>query len=271
MKILAYCESPCIITGTALLSRNILGFLLEMGHELEIVAINHFADKYDQEEYPYTIHKAQIGEPYNIEKAKELIINADYDALFLSSDVNQINLLYDAIREAKQKKSFPVIVYSCADTGIITPQTIAGITIADRIVVYSKHSRSVIHQHFPAFNVQVIYPGCEPEVFHPLPDGEREEARRKIFNVEDDTFIVLNVNRNQWRKDPIRTMMIFHKFHQDHPKSLLYMHMKPIDVGGNLIMAAGMLGMKMMAPGLEVMLSGPDFNEQIGVPRELLN
>ena len=32
-------------------------------------------------------------------------------------------------------------------------------------------------------------------------------------------------------------------------------------------MAAGMLGMKMMAPGLEVMLSGPDFNEQIGVPR----
>src|SRR5258708_3355979 len=201
MKFLTYGESPIISTGLGLLSKNILRFLVEMGHTVELCAINHFVDEYDREQYPYQIHRAPDGKPYNIEKAQELIINGDYDALFLSSDVNQINLLYDVIREAKQKKSFPVVCYTCADTDFIIPQTIAGITIADRIVVYSKHSKSVIHRHFPAFNVQVIYPGCEPEVFHPLTEDEREEARKKIFNVDDDTFIVLTSNRTTWRKD----------------------------------------------------------------------
>ncbi len=49
------------------------------------------------------------------------------------------------------------------------------------------------------------------------------------------------------------------------------MHMKAIDVGGSLPMAANMLGMKMVAPNLEIMLAGPDFNEQQGVSREFLN
>jgi glycosyltransferase involved in cell wall biosynthesis len=271
MKFLAYGESPAISTGLGLLSKHILRFIIEMGHEVELCAINHFMDTYDRKHYPYVIHQAPVGEAYNIEKAKALIAKADYDALFLSSDVNQINLLYDAIREAKLKKSFPVIAYSCCDTDWITPQTIAGLTIADRIVMYSKHSQSVIHRFFPALRVEVIYPGCEPDVFKPLPDDERTEVRRRIFKVEDDTFVVLNCNRNQWRKDPGRTMMVFHEFHKRHPNSLLYMHMKAQDIGGNMPMLAGMLGMKLVAPNLEVMFTNPDFNEQQGVNRELLN
>src|SRR6266849_4934594 len=91
MKVLFFGETPCIITGTALLSRNILKFLTELGHTVEMVGINHHDDvKHDEELYPFKIHRCPVTDAYNIEKAREMIKNAEYDLLFLSSDVSQI-------------------------------------------------------------------------------------------------------------------------------------------------------------------------------------
>src|SRR6266849_6359251 len=178
MKVLFFGETPCIITGTALLSRNILKFLTELGHTVEMVGINHHDDvKHDEELYPFKIHRCPVTDAYNIEKAREMIKNAEYDLLFLSSDVSQINSLAQSIDEAKQKRDFPVLCWSCIDCDVINQAVIAGLSHADQVVMYSEHGcrTAIKYSTGMRLNIRYIYPGCEPDVFYPLSEEERRE------------------------------------------------------------------------------------------------
>lgn len=271
MKFLCYAETPYISTGTGLLSKNILPLLTELGHKIELVGINHFEDDHIGKVYPYKIHACPNNEAYNLQKIQDLIRQGDYDALFLSVDVGQLNALADIIRNAKHRKPVPVFMYSCVDTDLINHQTLDGLTVADYPVVYSQHSKRVAQRYLPALNIQVVSPGCEPDVFHPLEDEARRNWRKKIFGIDDDCFLAINVNRNQWRKDPGRSLMIFHEFRETHPNAMLYMHMKMQDIGGSLPDAAQIMGMRLLNPGAEIIFTGPKFSERDGVPREMLN
>jgi glycosyltransferase involved in cell wall biosynthesis len=272
MKILCYMETPCISTGVGQLSQHLLPFLLEFGHEVEVCAINHYEGvEHNEEQYPFIIHRCPNDEAYNIEKAKELIQKGDYDLLFMSCDVGEINKLAQTIHEEKQKRSFQVLCYTCIDCSVIRPQVIAGLTLCDNVVMYSQHSVQVaIEQKLP-LNIRSIAPGCEPDRFYPIDEEERRKHRQEIFNIDNRTCLFLNINRNQWRKDLGRTLMIFHEFYKRHTASLLYIHSKVMDVGGTLINMAGFLGMKTTQPGLEVMFSPPEYNEQQGFKRDFLN
>jgi glycosyltransferase involved in cell wall biosynthesis len=271
LKILVYSETPTIETGTAQVAKHLLSYMVEFGHEIEVCAINHFSESYDHEKYPYTIHASPPTEAYNLEKAHYLIRHAEYDALFLYADVSQLNALTDVVIEAKKKRTFPVILYTCLDCDLINHQTLRCLTVASHIIMYSNHSRSVALRYMPALAIQTIYHGCEPETFYPLSEEERRATRKHIFGIEDNMFVVISVARNQWRKDPGRTLMIFHEFHKTHPDSMLYMHTKMQDIGGSLPDAASILGMRLVPPMPEIAFAGQGFSEQSGFSRPFLN
>jgi len=246
--------------------------MIELGYEIEVCSINHYERiEQDEEKYPFKIHRCPDSDAYNIELAKELIKKGDYDLLFLSSDVGEINKLAQTIHEEKQKRKFHVVAYSCIDCDVIRPQIIAGLALCDNVVMYSNHSVQVAIEQRLNLNLRYIAPGCEPDVFYRIDEEERRKWRRDIFQIDDRTCLFSLVNRNQWRKDIGRALMIFHELYKRHPASLLYIHSKIQDVGGTLTNMAGFLGMKMVPPGLEVMFAGPEYNEQSGLPRELLN
>ena len=119
----------------------------------------------------------------------------------------------------------------------------------------SKHVRLV-----PQLVCSAIGLGTEPDVFYPLSEEERRAQRKRIFGIEDDTFIVINVNRNQMRKDLARTMACFHQFHERYPHSLLYLHSVIQDYGGNLSTQATMCGIDIFASPAEIAFSGLDLN-----------
>jgi len=272
MKFLYFGESPVVQTGAGNVSRHILQFMKDMGHEIEIVAINHNSVEHDKQLYPYKIHESPADDICNIRKAKDLIWRGEYDALFLYADVSPLSYLADAVREAKQRRNIPVVIYSCLDADDFNWETASVFTFADHIAVYSEHSKQTIQKYIPALNVQAIPCGCEPEVFFPIDIEQRRQVRKDTFGVEDnDTFIVLNVNRNQWRKDLGRTMMIFHEFHKEHQNSSLVMHSKAFDLGGHLPTLAKIIGMRCENPGREITFPPPEFHELKGVPREALN
>jgi glycosyltransferase involved in cell wall biosynthesis len=272
MKILYFGESPCVSTGAGNVSRHILSFMKEMGHDIEVAAINHYGIEHDEQLYPYKIHASPVDDLSNFKKMKELLWQGDYDAIFLYADVSPISEFHEAIREAKQQKSTPLIIYSCLDADDFNWETAAILTIADYITVYSEHSRKAIQKYTPALKVETICHGCEPDVFFPLSPEQRKQVRKDTFGIEDDeTFIVLNVNRNQWRKDLGRTIMIFHEFHKSHPNSFLAMHSKANDVGGSLPCMAKIIGIRTEGPKREIAFPPPSFHEVIGVPREALN
>lgn len=85
--------------------------------------------------------------------------------------------------------------------------------------------------------LEVIEHGVDLDVFKPLPHDERMAFRRQFFaksGVKDDTFLVVNISRNQPRKDLTRTLDVFSRFKKLVPNSHLYLHSKVHDAGGSI-------------------------------------
>lgn len=117
--------------------------------------------------------------------------------------------------------------------------------------------------------VSVIHHGVDTNTFKPLPAEERREFRNKYFGdqLKENTFLIVNVSRNQPRKDLARTLMAFSKFKKIVPDSFLYLHCKAQDVGGSIYELARnfdlVIGRDYTVPD--------DFNAGIGYPVETVN
>lgn len=117
--------------------------------------------------------------------------------------------------------------------------------------------------------IEVIHHGVDTEVFKPLPEKEVKAFRKQYFgdHVKDDTFLVINVSRNQPRKDLARTLAAFAKFKEKVPNSHLYLHCQANDAGG---------GIEEMAHNFNLVIgtdySVPtDFSANSGYPVETVN
>lgn len=84
--------------------------------------------------------------------------------------------------------------------------------------------------------ISVISHGVDTQTFFPIPDAEKKAFRKEFFGdmIKDDTYLVVNVSRNQPRKDLARTMAAFSAFKHMVPNSHLYLHCQVDDLGGSL-------------------------------------
>jgi len=86
-------------------------------------------------------------------------------------------------------------------------------SIADQVVAFCKYGQKIYKRYFN-MDVPYIYHGVDSSVFHPM---ERE--------INTDKFVIGNFNRNQPRKQPVRTIQAFAKFAKDKDDVLLHMQM----------------------------------------------
>lgn len=84
--------------------------------------------------------------------------------------------------------------------------------------------------------IRVIHHGVDLDVFKPLSREEKLKFRKEYFNgkLAEDTFLVVNISRNQPRKDIQRTIAVFAEFKKRVKKAHLYLHMKGNDAGGSV-------------------------------------
>jgi len=257
MRVLFYGEDPTIATGLAHISKHLLNLFCLLGYKVKTVFMN-----------------STPGDNYNLTRARDSILSTEYDLLFMSGDVQVLNSLQEAIHQRKAQKDFKVFAYTTIDCDIFPRECLECLINADIPVVYSNHSSEVACKIEPTLQgkLRTVYLGCEPDVFYPVSPTIRRELRKQIFAIEDDdTFLVINVNRNQWRKDLARTLSIFHQFHQVIPNSLLYMHTRLHDLGGKLWEQAKCFGMTLSGPQTEIIFTDTDFSERHGVSRDRLN
>lgn len=273
MRILYYGESPCIQTGLGQVSAHHLSMLLRMGHEIEVVGLNHFAGLVIPDEFSgLLMHTCPDNEAYNLDLARARIVHGEYDLLWISADVGPLNNLLPAIREARARRSFLSLAYVLIDCDTLTKDTFACLAEVDYPVVGTEFARQVLARYWPLLQLQVVPLGCEPEVFYPLSAEERRECRRELYSIESDsTFLVLNCNRNQWRKDLGRSMSAFYHFQKKVPDSVLYLHAKQQDLGGHLPTQAYLQGLRLSGPDANVIFTPFDFGEATGVARSALN
>lgn len=266
-KILWYSDSPALETGFAQVAKKIIAGLLETGkYEIEVIGVEHLFKSYSRKAYPYKIHKASIKDHFSSELFIKKLKEGDFDILFTFHNLGVVAQFAEWILEAKQKKDFKWINYSPIDNDTIQPKEVVPILLADVPVVYTKYGKEVLTKFLPEIKdkVKIIYHGSEPEVFKKI---DRKTLKKDLFNVDNDTFIVTNVNRNQWRKHLAATISGFNLFKQiTKAKTKLYLHAKTEDDGGDLKKQLLNLGTN---PD-DVILSSID-NTLTGIPREGMN
>jgi len=270
MKVLAYCETPVISTGAGRVSQPLVKLMIKMGWELTIVGLNHFGDvPFDKEEYPCTFINADVGDFFQPEHAKEQIAKGGYDLLFLSGDINVMDVVMPEAIEAKKKWGFPIISLVVIDADFHMPY-LPYLLEVDYPLVYSQFAYDVAVRQLPALKgkLRCIPLWFEPETLYRLDDAKRKKIRTEILGIEDlDTFVVLSLNRFQRRKDLGRVMYSFHLFHEKHPNSRLYMHAKMRDLGGDLPSQAHLLGLHPR----EVIFAHETYSVVVGYERFIIN
>lgn len=167
-----------------------------------------------------------------------------YDGIFILQDAGVISSFVPGLKMIKDEKTrmnlknFKSVIYFPMDHGqqavieIITK----GLEFFDTLVTYNEYSRQQIIKANPALKrkLQVVPHGINPKQFYPLDLEEKIKFRMEFFGQENaGKFIVLNLNRNQHRKDIPCTILAFEEFKKEHcPDAFLYLHMNPADPMG---------------------------------------
>jgi glycosyltransferase involved in cell wall biosynthesis len=158
------------------------------------------------------------------------------DGIFIIQDAGIINPIVPLLERMKSdfrqqnRKSFKSIFYFPCDNPMLDLM-LDKLNFFDLLITYNEYSREAILRHRPELKpkLRVIPHGIDQKEFYPLPETDKASFRSKYFGENAGKFIVLNLNRNQPRKDIPCTILGFIEFKKDHPDSFLYLHMNPND------------------------------------------
>jgi len=238
-RILYHSDSPLSKTGFGTVSNHILKALVATGkYEIDVIGINHQVPWYDQKQYPYKIYPASFGgDDLGLGLARDLLKTGGFDIYFAVNDPDVHLLLSDVIKTYQPQIGYKTLMYMPIDTDIPLPVHKQAIELADYPVLYTRESKDNLKRKFGTSINKATYinHGCDTDTFKPVSDKVRKAFRKQSFDCDDDTFLVVCVNRNQWRKDFARLMLGFLLFWKSHPKAKLYFHANPKDRGGDLL------------------------------------
>jgi glycosyltransferase involved in cell wall biosynthesis len=193
----------------------------------------------------------------------------EFDIVFFLQDSFILEFIPNVIQRMKSMgKKFKSVVYFPVD-GVPRESWIKAMSAADVSVTYTNWGKGMCSNVYPpiADKLRVIPHGISLREFYPHPPEKRAQLRKMFFQKHADKFIIINVNRNQQRKDIPRTMMAFKEFKKSCPNSIYYLHCAERDVGWDLPKVAENLG---LVVGEDVIFP-PNFNVNMGVPVSMVN
>ncbi len=244
-KVLAYSDAVTVCTGFGIVSKYILTALYKTGlYEIEHLAINYHGDFVNKEECPWQMVPAKLldpSDPYGAKMFLKNVAERDYDIVWILNDTHVTNRLVVDLQEIFDKrtnkgKKNPVVIYYYPVDCHVQPEYSAMIKFADILVAYNDHGIEETLKTFPELsgNLNKIHHGTNTASYRPLDPRLIPALKQKYFNVKEDTFIVMNVNRNSVRKQITRTLLAFAEFKKQVPNSLLYLHTNPREVKQNI-------------------------------------
>lgn len=162
-----------------------------------------------------------------------------YDGIFIIQDAHVACGMVPNLRNIQSefkkanKKNFKSILYFPIDSGLID-RHVQNIEFFDKLITYNEYSRNEVLKCKPGLKgkINIMPHGIDNKHFYPIPKESIQDFRAKYFGENKDKFIVLNLNRNQPRKDIPCTIFGFQEFLKKNPDSFLYLHMNPKDAKG---------------------------------------
>lgn len=245
--ILCLFDYACM-TGFATVSQNIVPRIkAAFGAEisLHICAINYFGEPYTDKETGSMVFPAsklsERSDDFGRYGFMELLMSTNiYDGIFIIQDlgiITPIIPLLQKIKEEKKKKGLRVFksMYYFPVDHDLQPHHLTGIEFFDTIVTYTQYARNEVEKARPYLKgkVGVVLHGVNTDQFYPT---DATEFRKQYFGSNADKYIIMNLNRNQPRKDIPNTIFGFieakKRWKDDSRKPFLYLHMAKKDPMG---------------------------------------
>lgn len=243
-KMLVICDSPVVHTGFGKVANFILQSISKLDVEMFQLGINHNTTYYNQKQYPWRIYTPLIGgssDPYGASILTELVSKYKFDLILIMIDVGILKQYVEGVKYLLDKNIPPVIGYVPLDIDFgNVGEFLKPLEDLDHVVFYTKEQADfAISQGVNLKSWSVIHHGVDTNVYKPYPKEAVSKFRKEVLKIDEDTFLGVNVNRNQFRKDLARSIYIFDKLKGD---AKLYLHCKAQDKGGDILEQAKNLG-----------------------------
>ena len=271
IKLLWYGDSPTANTGFGNVSRNVLKRLQETGRfDITVLGIQYYEDPmvdlFKAWDMPYKFIAAGNNHDHDMfgrKKLLNMILERHFDIVITFQDLPNlitknfgcVNSIRSAIEQAKTRfrKDIKWLIYTPVD-GQLKQFELESVKEADMTAFYTKYGYASAMKLFveevtqetknpkiqkmlmDEFNskLRFIYHGTDTNAYFPVDRRQVQEFRRTYFKIRDDEFLIINVNRNQPRKDLARTIEAYAKAKTKIPALRLYLHCRETDAGGQL-------------------------------------
>lgn len=261
-KILAFCDSPALRegqapTGFARVARNL--FTRWGAHaQIDIWGIGFNGEGY--RDVPWTVYPSggmKWSSPENLTQFLSKLSSGGYTHCFLLNDPDAfcVGNFPKLFKELCEKNKIRSLLYYPVDASL-EPEWLEIIRSVDVAVTFTEYGmretfRVALENAQPSIRVYALPHGLELD-FSVFAEKQRKEIRANIkFEgkpfIGDGDFVILNVNKNEWRKDPLRTLEIVAALvHEEKVPAKLVMRMGMVSGmnGTHLLRAATALGLE---------------------------
>lgn len=259
-KILCWADSALAGTGFGVVAKNILFSLYNTGqYHIDHLAINCNGDFYTSNQIPWQMQPARLldpRDPHGMKMFSQIVNSRHYDIVLIINDLFVTHKVAKVVEQAKNVAmkngaTPPVFVYYYPVDCCVPEDGCDFLKVADISVAYNTFGKEETTKVLPDLEdkIKIISHGVNTGVFFPASTDNIKKWRKDTFNIDDNTIVVLNVNRNSTRKQMPYSILAFKEFRKHHPDSIMYFHTQAQDQGGNMIRAAKMAGLE---PGKDV-------------------
>ena len=229
------------MTGFGRVSGAVLPHLKEK-YDVVVLACNWHGDPVPEQQdfkmYPASNRFQQA--PFGEQRIREIVEREQPDIVFSLNDPWIVSAQYQQIEDLHKQDKFKFCGYLTMDSYNWIGGIHQHINNWDSLIAFTEFGAHEFLKAGIQRPVTVIPHGLDTNVFYPM---DKAEARKKL-GLPDDLFIVLNANRNQFRKRQDITITGFSKFCVDKPDTKLYMHCGLKDQGWDLMQLFGREMMK---------------------------
>lgn len=229
---LLWCGDIIAMTGFARVTENVLERICDE-YDVVVLGNNYWGDPHPlcnkYKIYPSS-NRFQTA-PFGEQRMREIVEREKPDLIFVMNDLWILNELYRQIQDIHKTGAFKFVGYYPMDSYGWTGCILDTMDDWDVSICYTEFGAKEVVAAGYRKPVAVIPHGVTKGQFYPM---DRKEARRKL-NLKEDLFIVLNGNRNQFRKRIDITIDAFAKFAVGRPDTQLYLHMGLKDQGWDVM------------------------------------
>lgn len=233
-----------VTTGFGTVTHNIGDRLVEMGHDVHVLAANHTGDHFPTKVKLYKANSKSPQDTIGKTRVLEMIAEVMPDVVFLLNDPHTLTGLLFKNNNDPDKillRFRPIVAYLPVD----------GANVPRAWTEMNKFMRPVAMSDFGASQLgvkEMIHHGVDP-AFHPVSPTNplvlsnnnlitsKQEAK-EAFGFEPDHFLIGRIDRNSWRKDFGSTWKALLPVVKRHRDVDVYFHCQGNDPAGGPIMPA---------------------------------